>query len=332
MQWRNCRRRRSRPSGPGAWPQAAPGNSLTRSCPELRLQPNGGPLALRIASWKGVAALHSAGAAPGFNNCRVREVPISPPLGTPSSTPGSPARLSMAEVFDAAPPTIRCFDCKPPGRKLLEVPSSSDLSTTSSDEYIRAEPSAKAARLEGQRSCSFTSPRAPKPAQPGWSPAQSAEVYNLSGWGAPYFSVNSRGNLAVSPAGEGRPHAGLWGPGPRGRRRVGRLHAGWCTHSGPLLPELPGGCRAAPVPPARRGGGAGWPCAGTDCSVGPHRLTPHTHCGGAVHHTPDGPPTAAAASALPRPQMAPAAWTSTSWCRCCMTRACARRCWSDSWT
>ncbi|XP_015935276.1 arginine decarboxylase-like [Arachis duranensis] len=32
-----------------------------------------------------------------------------------------------------------------------------------------------------------------------WSPSMSAELYNINGWGAPYFTVNSSGNVAVCP-------------------------------------------------------------------------------------------------------------------------------------
>ncbi|KAG2703252.1 hypothetical protein I3760_06G130300 [Carya illinoinensis] len=34
-----------------------------------------------------------------------------------------------------------------------------------------------------------------------WSPSLSAELYNIDGWGAPYFSVNESGNLSVRPYG-----------------------------------------------------------------------------------------------------------------------------------
>uniref|UniRef100_A0A5B6ZLX6 Arginine decarboxylase n=2 Tax=Davidia involucrata TaxID=16924 RepID=A0A5B6ZLX6_DAVIN len=34
-----------------------------------------------------------------------------------------------------------------------------------------------------------------------WSPSLSAELYKVDGWGAPYFSVNSSGNMAVRPFG-----------------------------------------------------------------------------------------------------------------------------------
>ena len=40
-------------------------------------------------------------------------------------------------------------------------------------------------------------------AAPAWGPADSAELYNVEGWGAPYFHVSDRGLLAVRPHGEG---------------------------------------------------------------------------------------------------------------------------------
>ncbi|KAI3885907.1 hypothetical protein MKX03_002994 [Papaver bracteatum] len=40
-----------------------------------------------------------------------------------------------------------------------------------------------------------------------WSPSHSASLYKISGWGAPYFSVNSSGNITVRPHGlETLPH------------------------------------------------------------------------------------------------------------------------------
>ncbi|KAI3774117.1 hypothetical protein L1987_48661 [Smallanthus sonchifolius] len=36
---------------------------------------------------------------------------------------------------------------------------------------------------------------------PSWSSSHSAAVYRINGWGAPYFSVNSSGNVAVRPHG-----------------------------------------------------------------------------------------------------------------------------------
>ena len=38
--------------------------------------------------------------------------------------------------------------------------------------------------------------------QQGWMPADSAELYGLSRWGEPYFSVNARGHISVQPQGE----------------------------------------------------------------------------------------------------------------------------------
>ncbi|KAL8543097.1 hypothetical protein ACS0TY_003836 [Phlomoides rotata] len=40
-----------------------------------------------------------------------------------------------------------------------------------------------------------------------WSPAHSSFLYRLDGWGAPYFNVNSNGNVSVRPHGDGTlPH------------------------------------------------------------------------------------------------------------------------------
>ncbi len=35
-----------------------------------------------------------------------------------------------------------------------------------------------------------------------WTPQDSAELYNIGGWGLPYFTINDAGHLAVSPHGE----------------------------------------------------------------------------------------------------------------------------------
>ena len=35
-----------------------------------------------------------------------------------------------------------------------------------------------------------------------WSVAQSAELYGLERWGAPYFSINARGHVVVQPRGD----------------------------------------------------------------------------------------------------------------------------------
>lgn len=84
-----------------------------------------------------------------------------------------------------------------------ESSSASDLSSLSSDEcYIKAEPSAKAARLSASSfNWGDSRPSFAKCAPSDWSPQDSAALYNLSGWGAPYFSVNAAGNLLVTPAG-----------------------------------------------------------------------------------------------------------------------------------
>ena len=102
----------------------------------------------------------------------------------------------MAEVVAFAPnkQNFEFNACLP------EAPSSSDLSTSSED-YIKAEPSAKAARLEvtspfweSSQAFDFSKPQS-------WSPEDSKKLYNLTGWGAPYFNINDNGNLVVSPAG-----------------------------------------------------------------------------------------------------------------------------------
>jgi arginine decarboxylase len=33
----------------------------------------------------------------------------------------------------------------------------------------------------------------------GWSPARSAALYQIDGWGEPYFSVNAQGHVEVRP-------------------------------------------------------------------------------------------------------------------------------------
>ncbi|XP_010277587.1 PREDICTED: arginine decarboxylase-like [Nelumbo nucifera] len=43
-----------------------------------------------------------------------------------------------------------------------------------------------------------------------WSPSLSASLYKIDSWAAPYFSVNSSGNISVSPHGaETFPHQGI---------------------------------------------------------------------------------------------------------------------------
>ncbi|XP_050232420.1 arginine decarboxylase [Mercurialis annua] len=44
-------------------------------------------------------------------------------------------------------------------------------------------------------------PQPPTTAANNWSPTLSSALYNLDGWGAPYFSVNSSGNISVQPYG-----------------------------------------------------------------------------------------------------------------------------------
>src|SRR6478736_1240648 len=34
---------------------------------------------------------------------------------------------------------------------------------------------------------------------PGWSPERSAQRYQITGWGSPYFQVNARGQVEVTP-------------------------------------------------------------------------------------------------------------------------------------
>ena len=48
----------------------------------------------------------------------------------------------------------------------------------------------------------MTAPSASAGQQQGWTPADSAELYGLSRWGDPYFSVNARGHVCVQPQGE----------------------------------------------------------------------------------------------------------------------------------
>jgi len=47
------------------------------------------------------------------------------------------------------------------------------------------------------------------PAPQAWSAQKSAELYNLPGWGAPYFSIGADGRLAVTPHGESGPSTTL---------------------------------------------------------------------------------------------------------------------------
>ncbi|KAL3614008.1 Arginine decarboxylase 1A, chloroplastic [Castilleja foliolosa] len=46
-------------------------------------------------------------------------------------------------------------------------------------------------------------PPPPMNAAVDWSPAHSSLLYRVDGWGAPYFSVNSNGNISVRPYGDG---------------------------------------------------------------------------------------------------------------------------------
>ena len=41
-----------------------------------------------------------------------------------------------------------------------------------------------------------------------WTIEDSKELYNLNGWGMPYFDVNSEGNVVVTPC-EGQPVVNL---------------------------------------------------------------------------------------------------------------------------
>lgn len=45
--------------------------------------------------------------------------------------------------------------------------------------------------------------RPPTPKAKPWTPEDSAELYNIPGWGTPYFDVNSKGQLVVKPHGAG---------------------------------------------------------------------------------------------------------------------------------
>ena len=36
-----------------------------------------------------------------------------------------------------------------------------------------------------------------------WTPKDSADLYNLPGWGAPYFDANTQGHLVCTPHGKG---------------------------------------------------------------------------------------------------------------------------------
>jgi hypothetical protein len=113
--------------------------------------------------------------------------------------------FGMAEVSLAFSPQSFDFKNYPPC--VAEAPSASDLSTTSSDDYIKSEPSPKAARLEATSNFNWESSQHfdfSKPA--GWSPEDSKQLYNLPGWGAPYFNVNDSGNLVVCPAGGAAVH------------------------------------------------------------------------------------------------------------------------------
>ena len=56
-------------------------------------------------------------------------------------------------------------------------------------------------QISGQ---SAQEPATPKPQKArSWEPEDSAELYNIGGWGWPYFEVNSAGHLAVRPHGAG---------------------------------------------------------------------------------------------------------------------------------
>ena len=52
---------------------------------------------------------------------------------------------------------------------------------------------------------------ATKPLPKRWTPADSADLYNIAGWGNNYFSVNDLGNLVVHPGGPGTPSIDLKG-------------------------------------------------------------------------------------------------------------------------
>ncbi|MBD3885105.1 biosynthetic arginine decarboxylase [Phormidium tenue FACHB-886] len=46
------------------------------------------------------------------------------------------------------------------------------------------------------------SPAELKPAKPAWSIEASEELYRITGWGEPYFSINAAGHVTVSPKGD----------------------------------------------------------------------------------------------------------------------------------
>lgn len=65
-----------------------------------------------------------------------------------------------------------------------------------------ADPAAAPAAAAWTRSTSLSAPEIFSGGAPAnWSPDLSAALYNVPGWGAPYFSVNSAGNIAVKPYG-----------------------------------------------------------------------------------------------------------------------------------
>ena len=82
----------------------------------------------------------------------------------------------------------------------LSASTLSDFSDTSSHETHTQ----KARRFSGcftPRASAAVEPPACEPEGPTWSAAQSAEIYNIPGWGAPYFAAGENGHLVVTPDG-----------------------------------------------------------------------------------------------------------------------------------
>lgn len=98
-----------------------------------------------------------------------------------------------------------CPDAFPPAASLSAFSSfPDDLSDDSSDSGERQ--LAKARRYSGAFNQSPLKAQPASPRPPAWKPADSADLYNVAGWGAGYVQVNEEtGHLEVLPQAGARP-------------------------------------------------------------------------------------------------------------------------------
>ena len=154
----------------------------------------------------------------------------------------------------------------------------SDVSD-SSESHGDSQHEAKARRLSG----AFTPRRVEAVAELAdaqWSAAESSALYNVEGWGAPYFSVNESGRILVTPMAGGCDRCG--GPPFFAALRRLDLHSTLPTRQLPACPLalfVPPSCcrgrpRHRPLRPHGAGGGPG-PASAAALPLPAHRRPPH---------------------------------------------------------